>query len=88
MAYRVIVKPSVAKVIRKSDRATQRRIVRLLGLLGENPRPEGVVKLQGDENLWRVRVGGYRVVYEIHDDRLVVLVLRVGHRGDVCRKGR
>ncbi len=88
MAYRVIVKPSVAKVIRKLDRATQRRIVRLLELLGENPRPEGAVKPQGDENLWRARVGGYRVVYEIHDDRLVVLVLCVGHRRDVYRKGR
>lgn len=86
MAYRVIVKPSAAKVIRKLDRTTQRRIIRLLERLAEFPRPEGIVKMQGDDNLWRARIGDYRVIYEIHDDRLVVLVLRVGHRRDVYRK--
>lgn len=44
--------------------------------------------MAGDENLWRIRVGTYRIVYEIHDDRLIILVLRVGHRRDVYRKGR
>ena len=80
MAYEVIVKPSAAKAIRKLDRTSQRRIVRLLDRLAEHPRPEGVVKMQGEENLWRLRIGDYRLIYEIHDDRLVVLVLRVGHR--------
>ena len=88
MAYAVIVKPSVAKAIRNLDQSTQRRIVRVLERLAEHPRPSGVVKMAGDENLWRVRVGPYRVVYEIHDDRLVVLVLRVGKRGGVYRKRR
>lgn len=88
MAYEVIVKPSAAKAIRKLDRTTQRRIVRLLEHLAEHPRPEGVVKMQGEENLWRLRIGDYRLIYEVHDDRLVVLVLRVGHRRDVYRKGK
>ena len=88
MAYRLTIKPSAAKVIRKLDRSTQRRVIRLLELLAQEPRPRGVVKLEGDENLWRVRIGDYRVIYEIHDDRLVVLVLRVGHRRGVYRKGR
>ena len=44
-----------------------------------------MVKLAGDDNLWRIRIGNYRVVYEIHDDRLLVLVLRVAHRKDVYR---
>ena len=43
------------------------------------------MKLNGDENLWRIRIGDYRVVYEIHDDRLIVLVLRVAHRKDIYR---
>jgi hypothetical protein len=45
-----------------------------------------VVKRTGDENLWRVRIGDYRLVYEIHDDRLIVLVLRVANRKDVFRR--
>jgi mRNA interferase RelE/StbE len=53
--------------------------------LRTNPRPPGVVKLAGDDNLWRIRIGDYRVVYEIHDNRLIVLVLRVAHRKDVSR---
>ena len=85
MAYQVIVKPSAEKVIRKLDRDTRRKVTRLLEALAEEPRPGGVVKLAGDDNLWRVRIGDYRVVYEIHDKRLVILVVKVGHRKDVYR---
>lgn len=53
--------------------------------LGENPRPEGVTKLAGTDDLWRVRVGDFRVVYMIADDVLVVTVVRIGHRRDVYR---
>ena len=55
----------------------QRRIVGEVEMLAHAPKPKGVVKLAGCENLWRIRVGDYRVVYEIQHDRLVVLVLRV-----------
>jgi mRNA interferase RelE/StbE len=44
------------------------------------------VKLAGDENAWRIRIGDYRVLYEIHDKRLLLLVIRIGHRKDVYRK--
>ena len=57
MAYEVIVKPSAAKAIRILDRTAQRWIVRVLGRLGEHPRPRGVAKMEGDDNLWRVPVG-------------------------------
>ena len=87
MAYQVIVKPSAEKAIRKLDRDTQRRVVGLLTALAEEPRPIGVVKMAGADNLWRVRLGDYGVVYEIHDDRLIVLVVRVAHRKDVYRGG-
>lgn len=63
----------------------QRRIVAVVDALAIEPRPHGVVKLAGDENLWRVRVGEYRIVYEIHDGQLIVLVLRVAHRREVYR---
>ena len=87
MVYQVIVKPSVRKAIRRLDRATQAKMIRLLEALAREPRPVGVVKLVGDDNLWRVRIGDYRVVYEIHDRRLIVMVVRVAHRKDVYREG-
>jgi mRNA interferase RelE/StbE len=52
----------------------------------EEPRPTGVVKLVGTGNGYRLRVGGYRIVYEVHDDRLVVMVIRVGDRREVYRR--
>jgi len=85
MPYQVVIKPSAAKAIRKLDRDTQRRVIRLLEALAVEPRPGGVTKLAGDDNLWRVRIGDYRVVYEIHDAKLVVMVVRVAHRKDAYR---
>ena len=85
MQYELIIKPTAEKSLDKLPRPARRRIVDGMKELRNNPRPPGVVKLAGDENLWRVRIGSYRVVYEIHDDRLVVLVLRVAHRKDVYR---
>ena len=63
----------------------QKRIVRALDVLADNPRPSGVVKMAGDDDLWRLRVGDFRIVYEIHDDVLLVMVLRIGHRREVYR---
>ena len=83
--YKVLFKPSAERALRKLPQEVQRRIVGEVATLAYDPRPAGVVKLAGDENLWRIRIGDYRVVYEIHDDRLVVLVLRVAHRKDVYR---
>ena len=80
--------PSADKALRKLPVGTQRRIVAAVERLADDPRPPGCVKLAGDENLWRIRVGDYRVVYEIHDKRLLVLVVRVGHRRDVYKKGK
>ncbi len=53
--------------------------------LAANPRPKGVKKLTGLDNLYRIRAGDYRIVYQIRDDRLIVLVVRIGHRKDVYR---
>ena len=85
MQYELIIKPTAEKSLDKLPRPTRRRIVDAMKELRNNPRPAGVVKLAGDENLWRIRIGDYRVVYEIHDDRLIVLVLRMAHRKDVYR---
>ena len=85
MPYQIIIKPTAEKSMDKIPFPARRRIADALEELRSHPRPAGVVKLSGDENLWRIRIGNYRVVYEIHDDRLVVLVLRVAHRKDVYR---
>jgi mRNA interferase RelE/StbE len=83
--YKVLFKSSADRQLRKLPETLQRRIVGTVETLAQDPRPSGVVKLTGCENLWRIRVGDYRVVYEIHDDRLIVLVLRVANRKDVYR---
>ena len=83
--YKVLFKASADRALKKLPREAQRRIVGEVAMLAHDPRPAGTVKLAGDDNLWRIRIGNYRVVYEIHDDRLVVLVLRVAHRKDVYR---
>ena len=85
MQYELIIKPTAEKSLDKLPRLIRRRIVDAMKELRGNPRPAGVAKLAGDENLWRIRIGSYRVVYEIHDDQLIVLVLRVAHRKDVYR---
>lgn len=71
--------------MRKLAEEVQRRIVRAVELLEQDPRPSGAVKLAGQVELWRIRVGACRVVYTIDDERLVVLVVRVAHRKDVYR---
>ncbi len=86
MEYELIIKPSAEKGLDKVPLPFRRRILDAVKELRKNPRPAGVVKLAGDDNLWRIRVGNYRVVYEIHDDRLIILVLRVAHRKDVYRR--
>lgn len=87
-AYRVSLLPRAIRDLERIPRPFRIRLMHAIHALADDPRPQGVVKLQGDENLWRVRVGQYRVLYEIHDGRLIVLVVRAGHRRNVYRKGR
>ena len=84
--YKVSFKPSANRELQKLPAEVQRRVVAKVAALAINPRPAGVVKLAGDENLWRIRIGDYRVIYEFHDDRPVVVVLRVANRRDVYRQ--
>jgi len=68
-----------------TSEAVQRRIVAAMEGLAADPRPPGCVKLQGEDELWRIRLGDYRVVYAVRDEKLMVLVVRVAHRKDVYR---
>lgn len=84
--YELRVKPSVAKDLRGVPRTDIRRILVRIEALRDDPRAPGCEKLAGDGELYRVRQGVYRIVYTIHDDLVVVEVIRVGHRGEVYRR--
>ena len=84
-ADRVEHAPVAQTQIRKLDPVAQDRVIRTIALLGSNPRPPKATQLVGGGGEWRVRTGDYRIVYEVHDDVLVVLVVRVGHRREVYR---
>ncbi|MCW5575943.1 MAG: type II toxin-antitoxin system RelE/ParE family toxin [Burkholderiales bacterium] len=83
--WTVTFKQSVAKDLRAIPNAEVRRILDRIDTLAVNPRGDGCVKLSGQER-YRVRQGAYRIVYEIHDDRLLVIVIKAGHRSGVYEK--
>ena len=86
MTYQVVLSPSAERQLRKFDPDVRRRVQAVLELLAENPRPPAATKLVGGAGEWRVRTGDYRVVYEIQEGRLLVLVLRMGHRREVYER--
>jgi len=86
MAYQVEIKASAVREIAALPKREQRRVVATIEGLADAPRPEGVRKLTGVDNTYRVRVGDYRIVYQIRDDVLIVFIVRVGHRKDVYRR--
>ena len=83
-SYELRVKPSVMKDLRAIPKADVKRILARMEALRDDPRAPGCEKLSGAE-LYRVRQGVYRIVYEVHDDSIMVVVVRVGHRGEVYR---
>ena len=85
MSHRVEVAPAALRQFRKLDPAARRRIQAAIELLAEQPRPSGAKTHVGGDGEWRVRTGDFRIVYEIHDEVLLVLVVAVGHRRDIYR---
>jgi mRNA interferase RelE/StbE len=83
--YAVELLPSAARALANLDGAIQRRIARRVDRLAQEPRGGGAVKLRGADHVWRVRVGNYRILYQVDDDRLVILVIRIAHRREVYR---
>ncbi len=83
MTYSVKLTPAAERQLRKLDAPARRRVQAAIDLLAENPRPPKAIQLLGGAGEYRVRTGDYRIIYEIEDDQLVVLVLKVGHRRDV-----
>jgi mRNA interferase RelE/StbE len=83
--YTVIVERQAEKALRRLPREILTRVDRLLLSVADEPRPAGCKKLRGYENLYRVRVGDWRLIYAVEDDELVVLVIEIAPRGEAYR---
>jgi len=84
MKYKIIIAEQAIKALGKLPGKIRRQISEKIDALVNNPRPAGTEKLQG-ANLFRIRSGDYRVIYQIKDDVLIILVVRIGHRKDIYR---
>jgi mRNA interferase RelE/StbE len=85
VTYSIDFEPAALRQFKRLNRDVQARLTPKIRTLAENPRPRDAKKLQGYENTYRIRVGDYRVIYEVHDNILLVLVVKVGPRRDIYR---
>ena len=83
--YSLLFKKSIARDLRAIPKKDIQRILKRIGTLAVNPRPNGCEKLT-DQERYRVRQGPYRIIYEVQDNAWVVVVVKVGQRGDVYRR--
>ncbi len=81
--YLITIKPAAQKQLNSLPVEASMRVLPKIKALANNPRPPNCVKLKGDKNSWRIRVGDYRVIYSIDDATLTVDVTKVGHRRDI-----
>lgn len=85
MTYSILLAPPAERQLKALTEPVQKRIVKRLRTLKENPRPQGVKKLAGEEDLYRIREGDYRIIYTIQDKQLTVLVVKIGDRKEIYR---
>jgi mRNA interferase RelE/StbE len=83
VTYAVRLAPAAVRQLRKIDSTGRRRVQAAIDLLASDPRPPTARQLVGGAGEWRVRTGDFRIIYEVRDAELVVLVVKVGHRRDV-----
>jgi mRNA interferase RelE/StbE len=87
LKYQVIFTKNAAKEVKQLNRTDIPRIIEKAESLGDNPRPEGSKKLVGSkQDIWRIRVGNYRIIYLIEEEVKIVKVTKIAHRKDVYRK--
>ena len=86
MTYEVRLAPAAVRQLRKLDPPGRRRVQAAIDLLAEDPRPPGAQQLVGGAGEWRMRTGDFRIIYDILDGELLVLVVKVGHRRDVYER--
>ena len=85
MSFRLEYKNSVKKELRKLTKTDRVAIIHKIELLKEKPRPEGSAKLKGSNDLFRVRHGDYRIIYQIKKSVLVIMIIRIGHRREIYK---
>ncbi|HEY9624771.1 MAG TPA: type II toxin-antitoxin system RelE/ParE family toxin [Crinalium sp.] len=86
MTYTVVIPKTVQKQLDDLPGDVYRRVIEKVQNLAEEPRPPGVVKLKGFDCEYRIRVGDYRVRYEVDDQKLIVILLLCRHRRDVYKR--
>ncbi|MDY6989467.1 MAG: type II toxin-antitoxin system RelE/ParE family toxin [Thermodesulfobacteriota bacterium] len=86
MRYSVEFRPAVLKSMKRLPKKDLRRIKKKIDGLAENLPDPATTKMKGNNNFHKIRAGNYRIVYQIHEDRLVILVVKVGHRKDVYKR--
>jgi mRNA interferase RelE/StbE len=86
VSYRVDFTTAAARQVKKLPRPARDRVLDAVDDLGEDPRPHGAKKLVGEDTAWRIRIGDYRVIYDIFDEELTVTVIRAAHRREVCNR--
>jgi mRNA interferase RelE/StbE len=82
MAYRVELAPAAQRGLKKLPREIKERLTSSILALCDDPQPAGARKVTGQENTWRIRVGPFRIIYDIYDDLRLVVVLKVGRRSE------
>lgn len=83
--YQIEITRDALRALAKLDKPVRRRVQAAIDKLGDQPRPPGVIALQGLRRAYRLRVGNYRVIYTVDGSRLVVLVVDIGHRRESYR---
>ena len=83
MAYRIEVTPRARKDLKALPKRERQRVAEQIDILKTDPRPTGCKKLKGREDFYRIRVGNYRVVYQIENEILLILIVRVGDRKEI-----
>lgn len=83
--HRLEITRAAGKQLDRLPGAAASRVQAAIQGLAKNPRPSGSVKMSDMPKAWRIRVGEYRVIYDIHDEVLRVIIIRIGHRRDVYR---
>jgi mRNA interferase RelE/StbE len=86
VAYAIEFRPAARRDLKSLPADAQKRISKKIDSLAGNPRPPGMEKLSGREDSYRVRVGDYRILYEIHDQVLLVVIMKVRHRRESYRR--
>ncbi len=84
-AYQVLLSKAARKQLNTLPVFIHNKIIEDIAALANTPRPPGCKKLKGQKNAWRIRIGDYRIIYEIEDKQLRILVIAIGHRKDIYK---